>query len=172
MGWQFTTFAFSQAMSCISFEACSVTADCWTFPDTRALLCSFRRWSNVLPVCPMYTFCNHQMESDTPHLPTAMGVCRSSGAPKFDGGCGEVKNRCKPPRVSGSSVLSLTGGGYTVGPLWPWVCLTSQVGGVCCGFPVLGDQLPIHPQHLGDMFLSFILSEKSLQILFARVNKV
>ena len=90
-------------------------------------------------------FRNHQMEFDTLHLPAAVGVCGPSGAPKSDRECGEVENRCRPARGSGSSILSLTGGGYTVGPLWPWVCLTSQVGGVCCGFPVLGDQLPIHP---------------------------
>ena len=47
------------------------------------------------------------MKYDTPHLPAAVGVFGPSGAPKSDGGCGEDRNRGRPSRGSGSSILSL-----------------------------------------------------------------
>ena len=84
---------------------------------TRALLCSFRQWSNVLPVCPMYTFHSCHMESDTPHLPAVVGVRSPLGAPKSDEGFGEAGSKCRHPKGSGSSVLSLTGVGCMVGLL-------------------------------------------------------
>ena len=46
--------------------------------------------------------------SDTPHLSAVVGVWDLLGAPKSDGGCGEVENRCRSPRGLESSVLSLT----------------------------------------------------------------
>ena len=79
--------------------------------------------------------------SDTPHLPAVVGVWDPLGAPKSNGGGDEVENRCRPPRVLGSSVLSLIGVKHTVGPLWPWVCPTPRVGGGVLWFPVLGDQV-------------------------------
>ena len=44
-------------MSCNSCAACSATADCARCPLTRARLCSFSHWANVLPVWPTYTPC-------------------------------------------------------------------------------------------------------------------
>ena len=69
-------------MSCISLEACSATADCWTFPDTRALLCSFRRWSNVcrlpplLPpeVCPGGAYQDRTPHNEQRRRPTTNGI--------------------------------------------------------------------------------------------------
>ena len=45
--------------------------------------------------------CSCRTESDTPHLPTVVGVYGPSGAPKSDRGCGEAGNKCRPPGWSG-----------------------------------------------------------------------
>ena len=74
-------------------------------------------------------FCSYCTASDTPPLSAVVGVWDLLGAPKSNGGCGEVKSRCRLPRGLESSILSLIGIGHTVGWLRPWVCLTPRVSG-------------------------------------------
>ena len=71
--------------------------------------------SSLFVRCTPFHSCH--MESDTPHLPAVVGVCSPLGAPKSDEGFGEAGSKCRHPKGSGSSVLSLTGVGCMVGLL-------------------------------------------------------
>ena len=67
--------------------------------------------SSLFVQCTTFRSCRTGF--DTPHLPAVVGVWDPLGAPKSDGGCGQVENRCRPPRGLGSSVLSLISGNVT-----------------------------------------------------------
>ena len=78
------------------FNCSSATPDWAVFPDVKALLCSFKRSSMVLPVWPMYTF---EQEPHTgfgkPHQLFAVGVCGPSASPTSVKVCGGAGRMCE-----------------------------------------------------------------------------
>ena len=69
--------------------------------------------SSLFVQCIPFRSC--RTESDTLSLPAVVGVCNSLSVPKSDRGCGEVKNRCTPPRGVGPSVLIVSDTSRTYG---------------------------------------------------------
>ena len=85
---------------------------------------------------PFRSYCTG---SDIPHLSAVLGVWDLLGAPKSDGGCGEVESRCRPPRGLESSMHIVSDRCWTYG--WMTLALgvsdTSGRWGSAMGFQFL-----------------------------------